>query len=351
MHASRAEKTVGSTHVLRDASCFTLLLLTSVAPITFLTVWSQSTAVSVHPSISNMSVGETFEVNITVTEVTSLTSWELRLFYRNDVVTCTSVTEGSFLKQEGATFRIFDITKNYNGTHGRILASCTLLGQNVSASGTGVLVTLTLEGIRVGQTPLGLVATKLGDERIPPEPIPHTSIGGIVNVRMIHDVAAIDLVFSKSIVGQEYPLRITATVENQGSFSETFDLSFYSNQTETGFRSVVSLAPAAQENINFTWDTAGWPVGNYSMSVYVWPVPLENYTADNRLVKGWVFVTIPGDVDGDKTVTIYDIVRMACIYGVSANDPLCDPCIDIDDDGYVNHVDVAIGVTNYGQIA
>jgi len=351
MRTSCTGKTMGFTHALLGAGCLTFLLFTSLVPITLRTVRGLPTTINVHPSMSNVNIGETFEINTTVIEVTNLTSWEFRLLYLNRIVNCTRVVEGSFLKRAGSTFKVFTITNDYNATHGRILASCTLLGQNVSASGNGTLATVTFEATTDGQTPLHLVDSKLGDEQIPPKPISHTSIGGIVNVGMIHDVAAIDLLFSKSITGQEYALRITATVENQGSFSETFDLSFYSNQTETGTQTVVSLTPTARENINFTWNTAGWTIGNYSMSIYVWPVPLENYTADNRLVKGWVFVTIPGDVDGDKTVTIYDIVRMACIYGASVNDPLYDPCTDINDDGNVDQADVAIGVTNYGQIA
>jgi len=313
--------------------------------------WASSTSVSVHPTTSNVDAGETFKVNVTITEVTNLTGWEFKLFYLNQIVNCTRVTEGPFLKQAGSTFKIFDITDDYNATHGRILAGCTLLGQDVSASGSGTLATITFEAITGGQTPLHLIDTKLGDEKIPPQPIPHVAFGGVVNVGAIHDLAVLDLTLSKTAVGQGYTLTINTTIENQGGFTETFNVTVHANSTALETQELVDLGPTARTTASFKWNTTGSSYGNYSIMVYAWPAAGETDIADNTLTEGWVLVTIPGDVDGDKDVDIYDIVRMAGVYGVRKPDPQYDPYADIDDDGDIDIYDIVIAAGNYGKLS
>ncbi|MFQ6068248.1 MAG: hypothetical protein ACE5KD_01770, partial [Candidatus Bathyarchaeia archaeon] len=75
----------------------------------------------------------------------------------------------------------------------------------------------------------------------------------------------------------------------------------------------------------------------------------ETETGDNTLVDGWVFVTLAGDVDADRDVDIFDIVRMAGVYGKSKPDPQYDPDCDIDGDGDVDIYDIVIAAGNYGE--
>lgn len=135
------------------------------------------TTVQVDPLLSNPTVGENFTVDITVINVDNLTSWEFKLYYLNNLVTCTEVIEGPFLKSVGGTYRVFDVTNDYNGTHGRVLAACTLLGP-YSVSGNGTLAMVTFQADALGGTLIDLEDTKLGDENIPPHPIAHTVVDG-----------------------------------------------------------------------------------------------------------------------------------------------------------------------------
>jgi hypothetical protein len=281
--------------------------------------------------------------------VTNLTGWEFKLYYLNSIVNCTGILEGPFLKQGGSTFPIFNTVNDFNETHGRILAACTLLGQEVSASGNGTLARITFIAGSGGQTPLHLADTKLGDEQIPPQPIPHTTTMGIVNVGAIRDLAVINFTMAKSIIGQGYTLTVNVTVENQGGLDETFNVTLYANATTIETYTVIELPPMTPTTLIFIWNTAGWPMGNYSISAYAWPIPGETDTSDNTGIGGWIFVTITGDVDGDRDVDIFDIVNIASGYGTQEGDPQYKTDCDIDGDGDIDIFDIVAAATNYGQ--
>ena len=163
-----------------------------------------------------------------------------------------------------------------------------------------------------------------------------------------HDVTIKSVNPVKTVVGQGYSLSINITAKKYGSFSETFDITAYVNTTAIETIKI-TLVSGNSTTITFTWNTASFAKGNYAISAYAWPVPGETDTADNTKVDGWVFVTLPGDVDGDRDVDVYDIVLMASIYGVSKPDPLYDPNCDIDGDGDVDIYDIVAAAGNYGK--
>jgi hypothetical protein len=107
-----------------------------------------------------------------VLDVQNCTCWQAYIYFDKAIVSCLSVTEGSFLKQVGRTFLYRQINNNYNATHGRIVLACTLLGLTVMANGSGVLAMITFKALAVGSSPLHLTSVLLGDEHIPPKPIP-----------------------------------------------------------------------------------------------------------------------------------------------------------------------------------
>lgn len=144
--------------------------------------YGSGTVIQVSPANTTGNVGQQIAINTTVTDVTNMTGWEFKLFYLNSILNCTSFTEGPFLKQAGTTFTVIDILNNYNSTHGRVLAACALLGMGTSESGSGVLATFTFNPTAPGQTNITLQDTKLSDDKIPPQPIPHTVTHGTVSI-------------------------------------------------------------------------------------------------------------------------------------------------------------------------
>ena len=162
------------------------------------------------------------------------------------------------------------------------------------------------------------------------------------------DVAIIAVSTSRTIAGQSYFVSINITVENQGDFAEPFNVTLYANLTEIAIQTA-TLSIKNSTIITFTWNTTGWAKGNYTISAYITPIPGETDLSDNNSTDSWVFVTIPGDVDGDRDVDIYDVVKITGIYGSKRGDPQFNPNSDLDGDGEIKIYDVVICTSHYRQ--
>jgi len=104
------------------------------------------TTITPNPPSEAPEVGQTFQVNVTVSDVTDLFSWQIMLIFDTTILNATEVIEGPFLKQGGETFSPSPVIENdYNATHGYILAASTLLA-GTGVNGTGVLATIYFVG-------------------------------------------------------------------------------------------------------------------------------------------------------------------------------------------------------------
>ena len=302
------------------------------------------------PEVTNYTIGESFTINVTVANVSDLAVWEIQLYYYSSVLEAIEWEEGPFLKNVRATFCMTVAwNNNYNSTHGRIWLGCTLYYSGPGAYGSGTLATITFNVTGVGSCPLSLPLdqTKLWDSSFEPQPIPHDTIGGYVYVGG-HDIAVLNLTPSKTIVGKGYPLFINVTAQNQGNFTETFNLTVYCNTTVIETQTI-TLADEESTTSTFTWNTTGFAYGNYTITAYASPVPDETGTEDNTFVDGVIHLTIPGDVDGDGDIDIYDVVKICSIYGVENGDLEYDANCDVNDDGKIDIYDVVIACSHYGE--
>jgi hypothetical protein len=317
-------------------------------------VTAASTTIAVNPSTVTVNVGDTFSVNINVTDVVKLTCWELKLFYLNGVLNCTAAVEGPFLQTGGGTFGGMNITNNYNSTHGRLLAYSSLLGLT-SVNGSGVIAIVTFKARGGGNSPLHLADTKLGDEKIPPQPIPHTTADGIVHVTGgAHDVAVTGVVPSKTVINQNYTGNITVTVENQGGFTETFDVMVIANATNVQTQPV-TLDTGNTATMVFVWNTSGFAKGNYTITAAAVLVG-DADPSDNLFTDGWIIVSMVGDITSARTAWVPDgkcdapdVALVASLFGVNYPDPRYKANADIVFDGKINAKDVALVASKFGQ--
>jgi len=172
--------------------------------------------------------------------------------------------------------------------------------------------------------------------------------------QVTHDVAITNFTSSKTgclpmaTIGQGYNGSIYVTAENQGTVDETFNVTIYANSSIIGVLEAM-LGPGENRTLTFKWNTASLDKGNYTMKATAEVDPGEVDVADNTFTDGMIFVTLPGDFDGDKDVDIFDIVRMTGVYGVGQSDPEYDPNSDVEDDGDIDIFDVVIAADHYGE--
>ncbi len=175
-----------------------------------------------------------------------------------------------------------------------------------------------------------------------------TETNTIVSVVGHPSIALVGLAPFETTVLRSSILYLNLTLANEGHFSETFNVTVYVNSTIIGTQNV-TMPGRSEQPVLFMWNTTDFSVGSYNISAYAWPVLGDNDTLDNAVTGIFVAVMIPGDVDGDNDVDIFDIVRMASVYGVKQPDPRYDPACDIDSDGDIDIFDLVIAAGNYGD--
>lgn len=108
--------------------------------------------VFVDPQNSSAAVEQDFTVDINVSNVTDLFGWEFKLGWNSTILQLKNVTEGSFLRNTGATF----FTYNLNSTGPHMVVDCTRLVDLPEASGSGTLSTVTFHVQQPGSCDLDL---------------------------------------------------------------------------------------------------------------------------------------------------------------------------------------------------
>jgi len=147
--------------------------------------------------------------------------------------------------------------------------------------------------------------------------------------------------------GLQVPIEVT--VENQGNFIETFDVTAYYDSTTIGTQTVTNLAAGDSMTLTFTWDTTDI-TGNYTISAQASIVSGETQTGDNTFIDGTLRVKVPGDINGDGIVDIYDAVLLIKDIDATPGSPdWHNGRSDINNNGKVDLADVIILSTNYGK--
>jgi len=163
----------------------------------------------------------------------------------------------------------------------------------------------------------------------------------------VHDLAVISAAASDDVVYQGQIVNITVVARNEGTETETFNVTVKYFDRVIGTKEVTNLPRLKTTTIVFSWNTTFVPTGfNYEISARAEPIAGETDKFDNTFIDGTVFVTVLGDIDGDGDVDPDDFAAFAGAYGTS---PPSNPWCDLDCDGDVDPDDFAIFSGNFGK--
>jgi parallel beta-helix repeat protein len=178
----------------------------------------------------------------------------------------------------------------------------------------------------------------------------YVQVDSMQSVNITRPVVAItmNVASSRNIIGQGYEIGLSVTVENLGSYAGLFNVAICADEVIIGRFADVTLPDSSTTILSFEWNTTGFARGDHTINAYAeldLGGILHGFNATGCLVE----VTIPGDADGDRDVDIFDIVRMAGVYGVNLPDSRYNPNCDVDNDGDIDIFDIVILAGNYGK--
>mgnify|MGYP001031568468 CR=1 FL=1 len=259
-----------------------------------------TTRLFVEPEIIDPALvrGNTFTINCSVADVMDLYLWQIKLFFDPTILNCTGAwypPDHIFASKDG-----MPITPVMNNTMGYVFQGYSLLAGVSGATGSGVLCQMSFEVIDYGRSWLNYSEpygedTSLLDSNL--QLISTEVINGYFSNS--HDVAIVDVTSFKTIVGQEYSVNVTVTVENQGGFDETFNVIVYHDQL---------AIPTYEQQNTF-----------HSM----------------------------GDINEDGYIDDVDLEIMLDAYPSTPLDPNWNPFCDLDNDGRVDQNDLWTLASNY----
>ena len=305
------------------------------------------THVYVSPLFVNTTVGTVFTVDVKIAYIEDLYGYEFVLYYNRTVLECRNITlpPDHFLKPQNPTLLLIvklEFDNQYNATHGRIWVAIALLNPEMPKSGSGILVTLNFKGISLGESSLDLARTLFANSNA--QPITHIALDGYVEVAtpaISRDVALTNVIPYSEEAYEGWTVSISVVAANLGIVSETFNVTLYYDNQPIGTQMVTNLNVGEEITLVFNWNTSGVELYvNHTIWAQASTVPTETNTSNNTMTDGSIKVKLLGDVNGDKLVDIFDIVRVAVAFGAQPLDPRWDLQADVNPDSIIDIYDI-----------
>ena len=226
--------------------------------------------------------GKNFTINVNILNATGLYGFEFFLNYTTTVLTATNVTLGPFSSGSQIVYEETNDTLSY------LRYNVTMPG----VIGDGVLANITFTVDSIGKSRLDLCNTKLVDSA--GQPIEHDTMDGYFsNKPIFHDIAITNITTTVTTVEVEDGIpfsvskhvsevyagegvNVTVFVRNNGTISETFNVTTYYDDTLIGTLENVTLSEGFKTSFVFEWNTEGVETGNHTIWAEVSLVPGED---------------------------------------------------------------------------
>lgn len=156
-----------------------------------------ATSIFVNPAHTDTTYPGSFSVSVDVSSTDTIYAGQFDLNYDTAKVNVTSMTEGGFLKQDGAsTFcGLFEI----DYAAGAVKYACTRFNTQSGVTGSGSLLAIDFYTIGTGSSNLGLSAISLVDTNL--QPVSITSTGGTVKVNQPPTASGLQITPSSPVTG------------------------------------------------------------------------------------------------------------------------------------------------------
>ncbi len=244
-----------------------------VASIVFMKLPAGSSAdlpiVTLDPPITHVDVGESFFVNIAVTNVLRLYSWQIFIEFDPAVLQFVNATEGDFLSAS-APEGTWTVAPAIDNTAGNALFGWAIQGGYIGPSGSGWLGSMEWTVSAAGESVLNITnsLTKLIEYRAPPPPpgetvmklIPHARENGFFTNLVAPPHAEFSFAPAVPGVGQEITFNASASYAVAPQTVTQLEWDFGDNVTQVFARDV---------NLTYTTTHTYSEAGIYDVSLIV----------------------------------------------------------------------------------
>lgn len=298
---------------------------------------------------TNLGPSNNFTVTINVTDLADLYTWQIKLWFDPLIVECTDA-----YYPPGHVFfgmQMIPVTPEIDNTQGYVVFGASLLTPTGIDVDLGVLCAMDFHVLDIGSSNLTLddVDSFLLDSNLDDIPAIFEE-GFFSNVPTpFHDVAVTGLSVSDDRPKQNDSVTIDVTVLNNGTLTETFNVTVSYDGELIGIKTVTSLASGNSTVLYFDWNTTGVPADPYTIRAEADVVSGET-KEDNNFKTVAVVVISPTatDINGDGKVNMKDVGVVARAFGAYPGHPRWDPWTDIDGDGVITLMDVALVARDFG---
>jgi len=294
---------------------------------------------------------ELFTINVDIGNVTDLYGFTFNLTYNTVVLNGLGVVIIPFPNQTD-----FVVQLSIDDAVGVVWVNVTYHSpaEPLTSYNATTLAVVTFQVADVGDSPLDLNSLQLTN--FEGMQIWNETYDGFFSNKPLHDLAVLDVSLSSTKVYCGWSVDIDAVVRNEGSSTETFSVTAYAfNETYSlnytiGSQPIVNMNPGAETTIRFRWDTSGVrPCTNYTIQIKAEILADETDVADNSYIDGNVKVKLMGDVNGDKTVDVFDLILIGAVFSSKLGDAKWNPDADLNNDSKIDVFDLILAGTNFGK--
>jgi parallel beta-helix repeat protein len=189
------------------------------------------------------------------------------------------------IKNKGTITETFNVSAYYDTT---IIETRTVTNLIPNTQTTLTFIWETM-GVTPGTYTITVIAHPVIGET---ETDDNTCIAGTVQIyEQIRDIAILNVTLSANEVYVGQIVNITVTYKNEGTITETFNLSiYYDNNTMLNL--TIEISPDNQETITYNWNTTDIPYGNYTIKAVASIVPEEIDIEDNTFIGGTLSIKL-----------------------------------------------------------